>query len=517
MSIRVLVGLLVIATPFAFYQSCRVEDPKTAASVSSDLLSDALSGDFRNRYLGWMHSLPNASSENALAGGKLEVTSETYSSLLRILEQNLGALEGDLEIPSEASNDEKEAFSYTQSALKAYAENAIDESLYSNSTIEGLLLQSPGEIAQSVLEYLASVPVESDEGHRELRARLIMLLGQSKLSNEFTIQSLNLMARGVALSMKDRQYASYETNLANRSVRFIIDRRKENYIAPFQARGYRFASEVDETVEKLKNAKIEKIKALSANKGINESLIVTFRYEDGQTSKFLYKPATGTDPFTIYYYDDAPNDFLNFINFTRESRAANFQHLVLDPLTKIDPQFGRIFTPLTLEVALYHNGHSYGLGSLQKFVDPSYTDIMESQRTETDKWHRSIFGSRAWQEASVVVKTLDFLFGNNDRMLVPGVKDDYDKNMMVQFKDDGTTLKGVALIDNGIGIPGRDWYTIDKLVSPSDMPLALKEALRAAEPQLDAMLAKEVHYFVPWGLQDFRKRYYQVLDRIGRN
>jgi hypothetical protein len=137
---------------------------------------------------------------------------------------------------------------------------------------------------------------------------------------------------------------------------------------------------------------------------------------------------------------------------------------------------------------------------------------------------------REWQDIAVVIKVLDYTFGNIDRLIVPGVKIDYDKNLMVNFFDPNAaaanqtavqslrpwTPLGVALIDNGLGLPGRDWYTSDKLVSAKDMPAGLREAFLSQQDKVDGLLASEVDYFVDWGLRDFAKRYDQVVKRMGQ-
>lgn len=519
--LKPLVALCATAgVPLFFYESCGTGTSIISESTNSSVLDDALAQDPAALSLSWFYSLPQEASagaraDNVLALQKIEASDEIIFSLQRRLNHVLPALKADLQIAADASADERGAFDFLSQVLEDKQSAQGETAIVTNTALDALAERDSAEQAQTILEFLASVPVEDDEP-RELRARVIMLLGQSALSDSFTIQTLNLMARGVGLSKKGPVYASYESNLAARAIQFIVSRMQQSYIAPHQASAYRLGDDVASAVEDLKTAKIVRIKGVGKNKGINDTKIVTFESPSGEQTKYLYKPAIGTEPFSAAYFDANPNDFLNFINFTREARAAHFHHLVLDRLAEIDPKYQIIFSPVTLEAALYHDGVSYGLGSLQKFLDEGYTDIVESQSEQRNEWNGQVFHSDEWRSSSVVVKVLDFMFGNNDRLLVPGVKDDFDKNLMVKFLTGQFVLSGVALIDNGIGIPGRDWYTPDRLVSTDHIPGEVKQALREQVGELDEMLAGEVHYFVPWGLRDYRKRYHQVLDRIGR-
>jgi hypothetical protein len=513
-------------------------------------LEQKLSKDFKGRYAEWMQRLPQRGNDNVLALAKVSYSEKLGFALLERLRGTLPSLKPSVSRTAAVNesrqplNDAIERVETRMASLAdrmaqssgpssaASAASAPSELVGANSvseTLASLEQIDAAEQAQTILEFLANSP-QSDEVMRELRADIIKLLGESPRSNEFTIQTLNLIARGVNLSLKNEAAASYEVYLANESIRNIISRKKKTYVAPFQASSHRFGKETEKLAKSILGAEILSIRSLSENAGVNDSVIVTMKFKDETTERFLFKSAAGSKSFSDKYYDKSPNDFLNFINYTREARAANFFHLILDNMPKADSQSADVFVPLTLEVALYHDGISYGMGSLQRFVDSSYIDIVEHQNGHRREWQNTISKMREWQEAVVVVKVLDFTFGNIDRLIVPGVKNDYDKNLMVKFFDpnaaaaDETAAQGlrpwsplgVALIDNGLGLPGRDWYTIDKLVSAKDMPAGLKEAFRSQQDKVDALLASEVDYFVDWGLRDFAKRYDQVLKRMGQ-
>jgi hypothetical protein len=527
----------------AVYGACQVGKSNLSSESIIDSkgavteLEQKLAKDFLGRYAGWMQRLPQRGTDNVLALAKLSYSEQLGFALLERLRTTLPALKPAVSRTAgvnESRQPLKDAIERVENRMESLNDRIAQAS---GTNVDPAILETLASLeqidapeqAQTILEFLANAP-QSDDVLRELRADIIKLLGESPRSNEFTIQTLNLIARGVNLSLKNGVAASYEVYLSNEAIKGIVARKKKTYVAPFQASSHRFGKETEKIAKSIAGAEILAIRKLNENAGVNDSLIVTMKFKDETTQKFLFKSAAGSKSFSDKYYDKNPNDFLNFINYTRESRAANFFHLILDNMPKAESQNADVFVPLTLEVALFHDGVSYGMGSLQRFVDPSYVDIVEHQNGHRKDWQSTISKMREWQDIVVVIKVLDFTFGNIDRLIVPGVKNDYDKNLMVKFFDpnaaaaDQTTAQGlrpwsplgVALIDNGLGLPGRDWYTSDKLVSAKDMPAGLKEAFRGQQDRVDGLLASEVDYFVDWGLRDFAKRYNQVLKRMGQ-
>jgi hypothetical protein len=530
----------------AAYGACQVGKSSLNSDAKAGVtqLEQKLSKDFRGRYADWMQRLPQRGSDNVLALAKLSYTENLGFALLERLRGTLPSLKPAVSRTASVNESRQplnDAIEQVETRMASLADRMAQSSSPSSASSEGSGDQSVSETlasleqidaaeqAQTILEFLANAP-QSDSVLRELRADIIKLLGESPRSNELTIQTLNLIARGVNLSLKNGAAASYEVYLANEAIRGIVARKKKTYVAPFQASSHRFGKETEKLAKSISGAEILSIRKLKENAGVNDSLIVTMKFKDDTTAKFLFKSAVGSKSFTDKYYDKNPNDFLNFINYTREARAANFFHLILDNMPKSSEQSADVFVPLTFEIALYHDGVSYGLGSLQRFVDSSYVDIVEHQNGHRSEWQNTISNMREWQDIAVVIKVLDYTFGNIDRLIVPGVKIDYDKNLMVKFFDPNAaaadqtaaqslrpwTPLGVALIDNGLGLPGRDWYTSDKLVSAKDMPAGLREAFLSQQDKVDGLLASEVDYFVDWGLRDFAKRYNQVVKRMGQ-
>lgn len=539
---RSVVFLGAVLAICASYGACQVGKStlSSESKQSGSALEQALSKDFAQRYATWMFKLPQRGKDNVLALAKLDYSEEVGLKLLERLRNTLPSLKPGTSRIASVNESRKglvaavEAVETRLATLQeriTRAQNQAVQNTEDKSVSEVLTtleqIEAP-EQAQTILEFLGNAP-QTEWNLRELRADIIKLLGQSPRSNEFTIQTLNLIARGVNLSLKNGIAASYEVYLANEAIRSIVERRKKTYVAPFQAAAHRFGKEAEKLAKSISGAEIVSIRKLDENAGVNDSLIVSMKFKDESTQKFLFKSAAGAKSFLDKYYDKNPNDFLNFINFTREARAANFYHLILDNMPKDESPGAELFVPTTLEVALYHDGVSYGMGSLQRFVDPTFEDIVEHQNGHRKDWQNTISKMREWQDIAVVIKVLDFTFGNIDRLIVPGVKNDYDKNLMVKFFDPNATADsqtgtqamrpwsplGVALIDNGLGLPGRDWYTTDKLVSAKDMPSGLKAAIRSQQEKVDGLLAGEVEYFVDWGLRDFAKRYKQVVQRMG--
>ena len=514
---------LAIAAGFGACQMGNPQSGRTAGEFGSASAGDR---DFYNAYSGWAFGLEQDGDDNVLLLQQLPYTERSGAVLLERLAKTLPSLRKQIkggtlgDTATVAASDEQNAYSFVENALSSVPKRSAEDVGTVDPVLQKALERLDGvpaaEQAQTIIEYLANVP-QKDDQRRELRARFLYLLGQSSRSTEVTLQILNQVVRGVNLSRKGKRSAAYEVNIANHAIRAIVLARKQGYVAPGQASSHRMGESVRELEQKLRSAKVRGIKALGEGKGVNDSLVVTMRYGDGATETFLYKPALGSKAFADKYYDKNPDDFLNFINFTRESRAANFMHFVLDEMAEKERGFEKIFVPETFEVALYSAGTSFGMGSLQRFVSSDFVDIMKHQRENRQAWVQDIGKNREWRDIVVTIKVLDYMFGNIDRLIVPGIKDDYDKNLMVNLfppsEGVGWRVGGVALIDNGLGLPGRDWYTVDKLVAGGNFPGVLRDALRTKAGSLPELLKQEHNYFVSWGLKDFDQRFRNAVNR----
>lgn len=240
--------------------------------------------------------------------------------------------------------------------------------------------------------------------------------------------------------------------------------------------------------------------------------VVKVTQVDGQGQRFqsIFKPLAQSAPVRDGFFETHPQDFLRFLFHVREIRAQAIYGRILQSYWR---HGGRapIQLPETLEAVLVHEGKSYGVGSLQQWSMGLEVEAVRRQDpTRVAYWR----GTREWQEMEVVVRVLDYLFGNSDRFpKKPG--EEAIKNLMVEMRRDGDreVLVRANLIDNGLGVPGHRDFSIDQAPVNAHLPRALVLALHDVYQARQLMRRQEESYFPSWALDDLYARWGEVVNR----
>ncbi len=385
------------------------------------------------------------------------------------------------------------------------------------SDVKNFVSRTPEAQQSHAAAECALTTFSSAEFDRDFRRLVISFLGESKLSDSNTLEILMPLSRGIHLSGGESHPISREVVLANNAIMRITERLGRTYISERQAGNYGNSTVIKQWVSWL--AEADAIKVNSLGGGVNDSKKVTFRHRgDGSERVMVYKSLAGSLPVRDGYFDANPIDFRRFIFHAREVRSHDFYEFIL---SRYRENGGRatIDVPTTLEGALVVNGEAYGVGSFQEF-QKGFVDLNEFQSKDWQAWE-VLRSTPEWREAEAVLRTIDFIYGNSDR-LRKRENENIDKNLMIDVtvtrNENGQVsarLNGIRLIDNGIGLPGHSDYTIDLAPVRDHVPPALRAALASRNENDFKELTKDQSNFIyPAGIQDYIRRFVEAQNRM---
>ena len=116
------------------------------------------------------------------------------------------------------------------------------------------------------------------------------------------------------------------------------------------------------------------------------------------------------------------------------------------------------------------------MGSLQKF-ESGFTTLYDLKETQNENWKR-IVASGSWGRTEARIRAIDYLLGNHDRLPNSVHRNGNFKNIMLKFDPKNPTQFEVALIDNGVGRPGRSYFDINNAPVRRHLPKDLLETLQ---------------------------------------
>ncbi|MCC7404619.1 MAG: hypothetical protein IT288_09510 [Bdellovibrionales bacterium] len=339
-----------------------------------------------------------------------------------------------------------------------------------------------------------------------------LLLGKSRIEfsqlsdrGEAWVEAFMQRARGVGVSSSREVPRSREVIDANNWIRTITESwapNGESFVwLPTSQSHLGWARQV-------RRSRIVGVERLGG--GTNGVLKVIQADDQGQRFQSIFKPLAQSAPVRDGFFETQPKEFLRFLFHVREVRAQSFYGRILESYWRHGGH-APIHVPETLEAVLVHEGKSYGVGSLQQWSMGLEVEAVRRQDpTRVAYWR----GTREWQEMEVVVRVLDYLFGNSDRF--PKKPDEEAiKNLMVEMRRDGDreVLVRANLIDNGLGVPGHRDFSIDQAPVNAHLSRALVLALHDVYQARQLMRRQEESYFPSWALDDLFARWGEIVNR----